>query len=59
MLANTCKSSGKVRDSDLVAGLGDAITDEEDEDEGRGSGVTHVGRQAKQVGGKQSSWVIG
>lgn len=46
VVANTAKS--KVKESDLVASLGDAITDEDDDDMQMASGLS-IGRQAKQV----------
>lgn len=47
VVANTAKS--RVKDSDLVASLGDAITDEDDDGMTMASGLS-IGRQAKQVG---------
>lgn len=47
VLANTAKSS-RMKDSDLVASLADAVTDEDDSDESSGS--ISIGRFAKQVG---------
>lgn len=46
VLANTAKGSGRVKDSDFVASLGDTITDEDDEES---SGFISIGRFAKQV----------